>query len=265
MRIRIAGLGGRAVRIDAPSPPFNSAQSRFAPRRIPSPPMTPTPSTTLPPATGIRASIPNALTVGRLFLTAAFIAALSAYRADDPIDWILPLSTALFVVAAVTDALDGYLARRWNAVSPFGRVMDPLADKVLVIGAFILLAGPGFHSISDGQLTGVAPWMVVVILSREMLATSIRGVVESTGQPMPAVWSGKAKMILQAICVPAILALIWLVGGEGGSWSRTAIRALVWLTLLVTIISGWRYLMTTIRFALPTNTGNTSANPREDA
>ena len=211
-----------------------------------------------PQATGIRASVPNALTVGRLFLTAGFIAALSAYRTDDPIGWILPLSTALFVFAAITDALDGYLARRWNAVSPFGRVMDPLADKVLVLGAFILLAGPGFHSVSDGQLTGVAPWMVVVILSREMLATSIRGVVESTGQPMPAVWSGKAKMILQAICVPAVLVLIWLVGGEGGSWSRTAIRALVWITLLVTIISGWRYLMTTIRFALPSNSANTS-------
>lgn len=235
--------------------------------------MTPPPSETsrpadpavAPQATSIRASIPNALTVGRLFLTAGFIAALSAYRTDDPIAWILPLSTALFVIAAITDALDGYLARRWNAVSPFGRVMDPLADKVLVLGAFILLAGPGFHSISDGQLTGVAPWMVVVILSREMLATSIRGVVESTGQPMPAVWSGKAKMILQAICVPAVLVLIWLVGGEGGSWSRTAIRALVWITLLVTIISGWRYLMTTIRFALPTSSANPNANLSEDA
>jgi len=231
--------------------------------------MTATPQTTgrprgddpRPKATGARASIPNALTVGRLFLTAAFIGVLSAYRADDPIDWILPLATALFIIAAVTDALDGYLARRWNAVSPFGRVMDPLADKVLVIGAFILLAGPGFHSLRDGQLTGVAPWMVVVILSREMLATSIRGVVESTGQPMPAVWSGKAKMILQALCVPVVLLLVWLVGAEGGSWSRTAIRGLVWATLLVTIISGWRYLMTTIRFAIPSAT----TQPSEDA
>jgi CDP-diacylglycerol--glycerol-3-phosphate 3-phosphatidyltransferase len=199
----------------------------------------------------IRAAVPNILTVGRLFLTAGFIVAISAFRADDAKSWILPLSAGLFVIAALTDALDGALARRWNAVSPFGRVMDPLADKVLILGAFILLAGPGFHSATDGQLTGVAPWMVVVILAREMLATSIRGVVESTGRPMPAVWSGKAKMILQAICVPVILLLLWRVGGEGGSWSRTAIRLLVWATLAVTIISGWRYLVTTIRFALP--------------
>ena len=199
----------------------------------------------------VRASIPNALTVGRLFLAAGFIVALSAFRVDSGQNWILPLSAGLFVVAAVTDVLDGALARRWNVVSTFGRVMDPLADKILVLGAFILLAGPGFHSASEGQLTGVAPWMVVVILAREMLATSIRGVVESTGEPMPAVWSGKAKMILQAICVPVVLILIWGVGGEGGSWSRTVIRILVWATVIVTIISGWRYLMTTIRFAFP--------------
>ena len=203
------------------------------------------------PPDPIRAAIPNILTVGRLFLTAGFIVAISAYRAEDGHRWILPLSAGLFIIAALTDALDGALARRWNAVSPFGRVMDPLADKVLILGAFILLAGPGFHSATDGQLTGVAPWMVVVILAREMLATSIRGVVESTGQPMPAVWSGKAKMILQAICVPAVLLLLWQVGGAGGSWSRAAIRMLVWTTVLVTILSGWRYLMTTIRFAIP--------------
>lgn len=204
----------------------------------------------------IRAAIPNALTVARLFLAAGFITALSAFRTDGDAGWILPLSAGLFVIAAATDALDGALARRWNAISAFGRVMDPLADKILVLGAFILLAGPGFHSVHDGQLTGVAPWMVVVILAREMLATSIRGVVESTGEPMPAVWSGKIKMILQAICIPAVLVLIWLVGGEGGSWSRGAIRALVWTTVIVTIISGWRYLTTTIRFAIPRRDGS---------
>ncbi len=216
-----------------------------------------------PPAPDrIRASIPNALTVGRLFLAAGFIAVLSIYRVDGDQPWLLPLSAGLFIVAAVTDALDGFLARRWNAISPFGRVMDPLADKILVLGAFILMAGPGFHSLNDGQITGVAPWMVVVILAREMLATSIRGVVESTGQPMPAVWSGKIKMILQAICVPAVLILIWLAGAEGGSWSRQVIRGLVWATVLITIISGWRYLITTIRFAIPQSA---EPSPTEDA
>ena len=214
----------------------------------------------------LRASIPNALTVGRLFLAAGFITALSGFRADEDQGWILPLSAGLFIVAAITDALDGFLARRWNAISTFGRVMDPLADKILVLGAFILLAGPGFHSITDGQVTGVAPWMVVVILTREMLATSIRGVVESTGEPMPALRSGKAKMILQAICVPAILLLIWGAGAESGSWSHGVIRVLVWATLIVTIISGWRYLMATIRFAIPrrTPTTTTSTTTSED-
>jgi len=207
------------------------------------------------PPDPVRAAIPNALTVLRLLLIIAFVLILSGFRIDESSSRVLLVSAILFVIAATTDALDGALARRWNAISRFGRVMDPLADKLLILGAFILMAGPGFHSHGDGQVTGVAPWMVVLILAREMLATSIRAVVETGGEAMAAVWSGKAKMALQAICVPAVLTLIWLYGGEGGHWSRMAIRVLVWSTVAVTVVSGWRYFLTTLLFAIPQRAG----------
>ena len=92
----------------------------------------------------VRRSLPNTLTMLRLVLAAAFLAALNAYRyPDHNVTWA-NLSIGLFILAAVTDALDGYLARRWEATSIFGRIMDPFCDKVLVLGAFIYLAGPRF-------------------------------------------------------------------------------------------------------------------------
>jgi len=166
--------------------------------------------------------------------------------------WLL-FAAALFVVAAFTDTLDGFLARRWNAVTTFGRVMDPFADKVLVLGAFVYLAAPGFQladpAVAAGpalqpayQATGVAPWMVVLILARELLVTSIRGLYESQGVDFSAMWSGKAKMVLQSLVVPVILVLVALVPVDPGSWGFWVIRALVWITLLVTVASGLQYV-----------------------
>jgi CDP-diacylglycerol--glycerol-3-phosphate 3-phosphatidyltransferase len=102
--------------------------------------------------------------------------------------------------------LDGYLARKWNAITPFGRVMDPFVDKVLVLGTFVFLASPGLAAPHEqpehGWASGVAAWMVVVILARELLVTSLRGVLEGMGQPFPADKFGKAKMLLQCVAAP---------------------------------------------------------------
>jgi phosphatidylglycerophosphate synthase/phosphatidylglycerophosphatase A len=209
----------------------------------------------------LRRHIPNILTLSRLAWACLLFAVLSRWSYDrSPIatgngpDWTLLLAAALFIIAAATDFLDGNLARRWNVVSVFGRVMDPFADKLLVIGAFVMLAGPGFSSARadaarDGalgamQVSGVMPWMAVAILGRELLVTSIRAVVESTGVSFAAIPSGKWKMVLQSVCIPAVLVLlnVPLHAGEGGHWPLTVIRVLVWATVLVTLWSGVPYV-----------------------
>lgn len=183
-----------------------------------------------PPATGIKRHIPNLLVILRLVMTAVMIGVLSIYRFPDTNAWALPLATALFIIAALTDALDGYLARKWNAVSVFGRIMDPTADKILVLGAFVMLAGPGFNvpgatipldnpvdlgassDLALTQISGVYAWMVIVILSRELLVTAMRGALESHGVDFSASISGKLKMMLQSIGAPLIMVIVYMAG-----------------------------------------------------
>ena len=110
----------------------------------------------------MRQHIPNAMTLARLGMTIAFVALLSLYEYRTNQDSILlPAALVLFVVAALTDALDGYLARKWGVVSVFGRIMDPTADKLLILGAFIMLASPSFTGGDDSryQVSGVSSWM----------------------------------------------------------------------------------------------------------
>ena len=149
-------------------------------------------------------ALPNAITSMRLALAVACLALLTVAGASTGAtrvacgDWAI----VIFIVASLTDILDGYLARRWNAITPFGRVMDPFVDKVLVLGTFVILAGPGLAGGPDGQASGVAAWMVVVMLARELLVTSLRGVLEGMGRPFPADRFGKAKMLLQCVAAP---------------------------------------------------------------
>jgi CDP-diacylglycerol--glycerol-3-phosphate 3-phosphatidyltransferase len=199
-----------------------------------------------------RKDLPNYLTIGRLILAVIFFAVLNQYRYVGPDlsthRWALLAGIALFVIAAITDALDGYLARRWQVVSKFGRIMDPVADKLLVVGAFIYLAGPRFaipHRLTDGDwaimVSGVYPWMVVVVLLRELLVTTIRAEMESVGVKFPAnVW-GKLKMILQSIVVPIVLLLVWIDPLTHG-WAAWLRDLLVWSTVIVTAISGLPYI-----------------------
>lgn len=195
--------------------------------------------------------LPNALTLLRVAMAALFVG-LIAFRSrpfptdpsipGDPPDIGLLLSGALFVLAAFTDALDGYLARKWNVISKFGRVMDPFADKILVLGAFVMLAGPAFTSASGDLVSGVAPWMVVVILARELLVTSIRGALEGDGIDFSAGWAGKAKMVLQSVVVPLIIVLLAWGAPARGSARAWTIDIAVWATVVVTILSGIPYI-----------------------
>lgn len=207
---------------------------------------------------------PNLLTAARVVLAVAFFAVLAPFKYHKSVlvtgggpDPVLLIAAALFIIAAITDVLDGYLARRWNAISTFGRIMDPFADKFLVIGAFVFLASPGFTyteailhlpnrpSPPVGSVTGVQAWMVAVILARELLVTSIRAEVEGRGLSFAATWSGKWKMILQSICVPTVLILMNVRGEQGhapGDAAGYAILGMVWATVAVTAWSAVPYV-----------------------
>ena len=197
--------------------------------------------------------MPNRLTLLRLVLAAVFFLLLNSYRygADSPA-WLLPTAILIFILAAVTDTLDGYLARKWHVESKFGRIMDPFCDKVLIIGAFMYLAGPRFvipgrievgHIAFINMITGVYPWMVAVILARELLVTAIRGELEGEGIKFGAnVW-GKLKMILQSIVIPIVLAIVFIdPQRDGWHWLAWVRDILVYLTVLATVVSGIPYI-----------------------
>ncbi len=217
--------------------------------------------------------IPNILTMGRVGLAIVFVALLSSVSAPvmnaetalgDRIGQlssgsttILIIATAIFIIAALTDALDGHLARKWKAETKFGRIMDPFADKLLILGGFVMLAGPNFVSplISGGsmQLSGVAGWMVVAMIGRELLVTSIRGVFEGDGVDFSAGSMGKAKMILQSVTIPIILLMIAFASPGPESGERTIIVLLVWATVVVTLLSGLPYIGKALQFTIDEN------------
>ena len=197
----------------------------------------------------LKKRLPNFITILRIFIAAAFFAALSGYRyPGHGVVWG-NIAIVLFVIAATTDFMDGYLARKWNAESMFGRIMDPFCDKVLVLGAFIFFAGPRFSVpewiVQDKLMTmatGVYPWMVVLFIARELLVTSIRDILESKGYKGGAKWAGKMKMILQSFAVPLVLLLVVNCQPDKHDSVMLLINILVWLMLVVTLWSGIPYI-----------------------
>lgn len=176
--------------------------------------------------------------------------------------WVLNGFFLLFFLAGITDALDGYFARRWNVTTIFGRIADPFADKIMISGTFVLFVPLG------EDILPVAPWMVVAMLAREYLVTSIRGYAESTGVAFPASNWGKFKMLLQSLCCGG---LFLFLANESflNPWARPIIVAVVWLTVIVTLISGVIYIQTARRL-LKTESDDVESqvnllNPEESA
>jgi CDP-diacylglycerol--glycerol-3-phosphate 3-phosphatidyltransferase len=197
--------------------------------------------------------VPNALTAGRLVLAGVFFGLLGFYQFEGRgSPGLLNIAFAIYVVALVTDFLDGYLARKWKVEGAFGRVVDPFVDKVLVIGTFIFFAGKNFIIPVENQpyvvqtITGVAPWMVVVILARELLVTSFRGLSESSGQNFGAAFSGKLKMGFQSGTILAILVYVNYLTQLSELHYETIARYVrdfgIWGTLLITVASGLMYV-----------------------
>ncbi|MCK5113201.1 MAG: CDP-alcohol phosphatidyltransferase family protein [Phycisphaerae bacterium] len=198
-------------------------------------------------------TIPNQLTVSRIFLAAVFFVLVGLYNPQGSCTaWLMGAGFVIYVVAGITDILDGYLARKWNQVSAFGRMVDPIVDKVMVVGAFMMLAGPDFladsagvtqqlpYWITGGMLTCVAPWMVVVIVAREFLISGVRAYSESQGKEFPATSSGKIKMILQCVAVGAIV--FYLAWPSSIPYLTWLVALLVWLSVIVTVYSGVLYI-----------------------
>lgn len=180
----------------------------------------------------------NVITVGRGVLTIAVWVLVGA--AEDGHSLYSWLAFGLFVLCAVTDMLDGAVARSLGEVSVFGRIADPLVDKLLVLGTMIVL-------VAIPHVRAVLPsWVVVLVLARELIVTSLRAAVESGGQDFQAAIWGKAKMASQCVAVGAVLLLeagqLWV--GEPLSWlgGLSPARALVLLAAGLTALSLIDYL-----------------------
>ncbi len=176
-------------------------------------------------------NLPNLITLTRLGLTAACFVCLEVVEPSSPKEELVWWAFALFVLAAATDFVDGWLARRLGAVTAFGRVVDPFADKVLVCGVLVILIKfPAAHAVMD-------TWFVVVVLTREFLVTTIRGLAESKGIPFPAERLGKYKMVAQCVTAGALLTLV--AGTD--RFHEVAVVGL-WVTLVLTVASGVQYV-----------------------
>jgi CDP-diacylglycerol--glycerol-3-phosphate 3-phosphatidyltransferase len=190
--------------------------------------------------------IPNILTMGRLVLTIVFLVMIllaPPYYADGevPFPGFLDVAFILFVIAGLTDIADGIAARRLNVTSKFGRMVDPLADKVLVCGAFIcfgIIGQPKLFDLGPGALTAIHWSVAGVLIAREVYVTVLRHIAESRGVNFAATASGKIKMFLQSFAIgTVIIKMAHVQTATWGYWFTTVVFTLM---LVVTVISGIR-------------------------
>jgi CDP-diacylglycerol--glycerol-3-phosphate 3-phosphatidyltransferase len=186
-------------------------------------------------------NLPNTITVSRLFLTAAFIVFVAKEST-----WSYFIALILFVVAAASDFLDGWLARKMNLVTPLGKLLDPLADKILVCSAFVFLSAKGVCPV----------WITTLILGREFLVTGLRQIAIEAGQVLAADRLGKWKTTFQLVYL--ISAMLWLTletmetmspllrffyqitqPFAEGAW---LLPVSLFLAVALTVISGWNYM-----------------------
>ncbi len=149
----------------------------------------------------------------------------------------------VFIVAAGTDWIDGFYARRYNQVTTLGRILDPFVDKIIICGTFISLAG------LEGS--GLTRWMAVVVVGRELMVTALRSFLEQRGADFSATLSGKLKMVLQ--CIAAAVSLYALSyttmtpKEAGPDWLHWTLVISVWSAVALTVISGIAYVFAAIK------------------
>jgi CDP-diacylglycerol--glycerol-3-phosphate 3-phosphatidyltransferase len=162
-------------------------------------------------------NLPNVLTVLRILLVPVLVAALLSASASGDL-----LAAVVFVLASLTDALDGWIARRRKSESTFGKLMDPLADKLLVVAALVSLV----------SLARLSAWVAMVIIAREFAVTGLRQLAMEDGHVIPASIWGKLKTVTQ---IAMVLVLIAVDARRG--W----VDALIYVTVFVTVASGVVY------------------------
>ena len=165
-------------------------------------------------------NLPNLLTLLRILLVPVLVVALTEETENGP-----AIAAAVFVLAALTDGLDGYIARSREAVTTFGKVMDPVADKLLIAAALIALV----------SLDRLAAWVAMVIIAREFAVSGLRIAAGQQGVVIPASALGKLKTIVQSAAVLALIA----APNEDALW----VQVLVYAMVLVTVVSGADYFL----------------------
>lgn len=193
-------------------------------------------------------NVPNKISAARLVLAVGVFAFLEA--------GFYQVALVLFLVAAGTDWMDGWYARKYDQVTKLGRILDPFCDKILICGTYLLLAlemsnqCPAFP-----WYARVMGWMAIVVVGRELLVTVIRSMVEGSGGDFSANMAGKLKMWFQCIAVVScLLALIYNSSAEvsalANTSASTSVPAWIWYTMIVfiwlslwsTVQSGWNYV-----------------------
>ena len=165
-------------------------------------------------------NLPNVLTLLRILLVPVLVVALTEEIAHGP-----TIAAAVFVLAALTDGLDGYIARSRATITTFGKVMDPVADKLLIAAALMALV----------SLDRVAAWVAMVIIAREFAVSGLRIAAGQQGVVIPASGLGKLKTIVQSAAVLALIA----APNEDALW----VQGLVYAMVLVTVVSGADYFL----------------------
>lgn len=188
-------------------------------------------------ASNVVLNVPNVITAARLVLAVVVFLLI-------PLERYLA-AMIVFVVAAGTDWIDGWWARKYQQVTKLGRILDPFVDKIIICGTFIFLA-----AIPN---SGIVPWMAVVVMGREILVTAIRGYIEQQGGDFSAQMSGKLKMVFQCAAVVASLIALWHYQQPGStaatlpSWLSWTLTISVWLALISTVWSGLEYVVVAAR------------------
>lgn len=172
---------------------------------------------------------PNKLTVLRMVLVPFFMAFLMQNAA-----WCRTVALAIFVIASITDAIDGHLARSRNQITTFGKFMDPIADKMLTTAAFVVL-------LSLGRMS---PWALMIILVREFIVSGIRLLAAAKGTVIAASMSGKIKTVSQMVAIIAAIALLNPFFEAGAA--KIITEVLIWISTAATALSGAEYVIKNI-------------------
>jgi cardiolipin synthase len=182
-------------------------------------------------------SLPNILTYGRILAVPALVASFFVTG-----DWGRWLAMWIFIAAGVSDFLDGYLARAWQQQSALGQMLDPIADKLIVAAALLMLA-------ADGTIAGWSLWAGVIILSREILVSGLREFLGTLNVGVPVTKLAKWKTLVQMVAIGFLLA-----GSAGDKiWPYTTLfgLTLLWIAAILTIYTGYDYLRATFHHVVP--------------